>query len=439
MRDRDDLPEPAGPLADGDSPLPAIDAAAAVIHEQYAQMLRLTIHAHNWGGTQQTAGWTVHDYLVHEAGLPGWFAGQLESVARRIDAVPYVADLFWSGVLSFDQLAGFVRATSSYNGELLARLDEEAASLAEVLAIEGRLHAFRVQVDCLVEELKAPGWRDRQERRLERGERIIVQQDFDGGGLMFRHLGPVAMPKALSAIDVELDPEEVRELGIQRARAKAAERIDEQVLSGDLATGLPARPTVVWHVDVAVATTDRFGEALRVAAGGDDGRLVPISKRLLTTLAEQADHVIHLRDGLRPLDELAVATDDIPAKTRRMVLARDKGCRFPGCRRRAVQVHHVIPRSDGGDHSPDNLFAACSLHHLRYIHKLGWHVALDPETGLVTWTNTRSGTTLSTKPHGHRPNPVRDPALLPDWLAPPLSPPPVHLDPHVPDDHLIPV
>ena len=188
MRDRDDLPEPAGPLADGDSPLPAIDAAAAVIHEQYAQMLRLTIHAHNWGGTQQTAGWTVHDYLVHEAGLPGWFAGQLESVARRIDAVPYVADLFWSGVLSFDQLAGFVRATSSYNGELLARLDEEAASLAEVLAIEGRLHAFRVQVDCLVEELKAPGWRDRQERRLERGERIIVQQDFDGGGLMFLSL-----------------------------------------------------------------------------------------------------------------------------------------------------------------------------------------------------------------------------------------------------------
>ena len=436
MRDRDDLPERAGPLAGGDSPLPAIDAAAAVIHEQFARMLQATIHAHRWGGTQQTAGWTVVDYLTHEAGLPGWLAGQMEAVAHRIDVVPFVADLFWSGVLSFDQLAGFVRATSSYNGELLARLDEEAASLAEVLAIEGRLHAFLVQVDCLVEELKAPGWRDRQERRLERGERIIVQQDFDGGGFLGAYLGPVGMPKALAAIDTELDPDEVRELGIQRARAKAAERIHDQVLSGDLRTGRRARPTVVWHVDITVATTDRFGEALRVAAGGDDGRLVPISKRLLATLAEQADHVIHLRDGLRPLDELAVATDDIPAKTRRMVLARDKGCRFPGCCRRAVQVHHVIPRSDGGDHSPDNLFAACSLHHLRYIHKLGWHVALDPETGLVTWTNTRSGTTLSTKPHGHRPNPVRDPALLPDWLAPPLAPPPVHLDPPLPDELL---
>ena len=332
MRTGDEHPLGGEGRGPGDSPLPVIDAAAAVIHEQFARMLQATIHAHRWGGTQQTAGWTVVDYLTHEAGLPGWLAGQMEAVAHRIDVVPYVADLFWSGVLSFDQLAGFVRATSSYNGELLARLDEEAASLAEVLAIEGRLHAFRVQVDCLVEELKAPGWRDRQERRLERGERITVQQDFDGGGFMGRHLGPVALPKALAALETELDPEEVRELGIQRARAKAAERIDEQVLSGDRSSGRPARPTVVWHIDIAVATTDRFGEALRVAAGGDDGRLIPISKRLLTTLAEQADHVIHLRDGLRPLDELAVATDDIPAKTRRMVLARDKGCRFPGCR-----------------------------------------------------------------------------------------------------------
>ena len=176
---------------------------------------------------------------------------------------------------------------------------------------------------------------------------------------------------------------------------------------------------------------------LRVAAGGDDGRLIPVSKRLLTTLVDEADHIIHLRQGLRPLDELAVATDDIPAKTRRMVLARDKGCRFPGCRRRAVQVHHIVHRSDGRTHSPDNLFAACGLHHLRYIHKLGWEVHLDPESGLVTWTNTRSGTTLSTKPHGERPNPVRDPDLLPDWLAPPFAPPPTGAEPPVDDDHLV--
>ena len=439
MRDREKLPGRDGPLAGGDSPLPAIDAAAAVIHEQFARMLQLTIHAKAWGGTQQTAGWTVVDYLEHEAGLPSWLAGQLVSVADRIDVVPYVADLFWSGVLSFDQLAGFVRATSSYNGELLARLDEEAASLAEVLAIEGRLHAFRVQVDCLVEELKAPGWRDRQERRREHGQRWFAQQDFDGGGFVGAELDPTNFTTVVNAVMAETSDEEARELGVQRARANASVRIAALYLSGDPTTGRPARPTVVWHVDIAVATTDRFGEALRVAAGGDDGRLLPISTRLLTTLAEHADHVIHLRDGLRPLDELAVATDDIPAKTRRMVLARDKGCRFPGCRRKAVQAHHVVPRSQGGDHSPDNLFAACSLHHLRYIHKLGWHVALDPETGLVVWTNTRSGTTIATRPHGHRPNPVRDPALLPDWLAPPLSPPPVHLDPPMPDDHLIPV
>jgi hypothetical protein len=240
---------------------------------------------------------------------------------------------------------------------------------------------------------------------------------------------------------------------VQRARAEAAVRIDLFYLAGTTGhhdhddvdggcTGAvparPARPTVVWHVDIADATTDRFAQLLRTAGGDGDGRLVPVSRRLLATLADEADHVIALRDGYRPLDELAVDCDDVPVRTRRMVLRRDRGCRFPACRRTAVQVHHIVPRSRGGTHSPDNLLAACALHHLRYVHKLGWTVDLDPTSGLVTWCNTRTGTSLSSRPNGHRPAPARDPAVLPDWLAPPKAPPPVNADPPLPDDQLVP-
>ncbi|HEY6004453.1 MAG TPA: HNH endonuclease signature motif containing protein [Anaeromyxobacter sp.] len=51
------------------------------------------------------------------------------------------------------------------------------------------------------------------------------------------------------------------------------------------------------------------------------------------------------------------------------VRERDLGrCQVPGCSRRAVHAHHIIPRSQGGTDDPENLVALCACHHLRGIH-----------------------------------------------------------------------
>ncbi len=51
------------------------------------------------------------------------------------------------------------------------------------------------------------------------------------------------------------------------------------------------------------------------------------------------------------------------------VRERDLGrCQAPGCSRRAVHAHHVVPRSRGGGDEPENLVALCACHHLRGIH-----------------------------------------------------------------------
>ena len=48
------------------------------------------------------------------------------------------------------------------------------------------------------------------------------------------------------------------------------------------------------------------------------------------------------------------------------VRERDLGCcQVPGCSRRAVHAHHVVPRSRGGSDDPSNLVALCACHHLR--------------------------------------------------------------------------
>jgi len=64
------------------------------------------------------------------------------------------------------------------------------------------------------------------------------------------------------------------------------------------------------------------------------------------------------------------AQQDVPPAVRRLVLRRDGGrCVVPGCRQAVfVDVHHLVPRSEGGDHDPDALAVLCSAHH-RAVHR----------------------------------------------------------------------
>jgi 5-methylcytosine-specific restriction endonuclease McrA len=59
------------------------------------------------------------------------------------------------------------------------------------------------------------------------------------------------------------------------------------------------------------------------------------------------------------------ATQQIPPATRRFVLHRDHHrCVVPGCRFSTfVDVHHLRPKSEGGDHHRDRLATMCSNHH----------------------------------------------------------------------------
>jgi hypothetical protein len=57
----------------------------------------------------------------------------------------------------------------------------------------------------------------------------------------------------------------------------------------------------------------------------------------------------------------------LPKAIERAVRLRDRNlCRVPGCRRRRyVDVHHIAPRSEGGEHSRSNCVCLCTTHHTR--------------------------------------------------------------------------
>jgi hypothetical protein len=83
--------------------------------------------------------------------------------------------------------------------------------------------------------------------------------------------------------------------------------------------------------------------------------------------AAPANDVPHM--GARPASVVR-ATQSIPPAVRRAVKRRDRGrCVVEGCQNHLfIDVHHVVPRSEGGRHDPDGLCCLCGAHH-RAVHR----------------------------------------------------------------------
>ena len=106
----------------------------------------------------------------------------------------------------------------------------------------------------------------------------------------------------------------------------------------------------------------------------------------------------------------------------RFVRTRDRTCRHPGCRSRAVwaDLDHVVAHAEGGATDCANLCCLCRRHHRLKTHAPGWRFTMCPD-GVLSVT-TPSGVTRTTRPPGMGP-PV--PAgFPPSELAEPVDDPP---------------
>ena len=100
-------------------------------------------------------------------------------------------------------------------------------------------------------------------------------------------------------------------------------------------------------------------------------------------------------------------TRTISPALRRALASRDGHCRFPGCRNRRTDGHHVVHWADGGETALENLVLLCRRHH-RAVHEEGFRVTLDA-----------AGKVAFTRPDG-RPFPQAAPPPL--WTGKALAP-----------------
>ncbi len=76
----------------------------------------------------------------------------------------------------------------------------------------------------------------------------------------------------------------------------------------------------------------------------------------------------------------------VTQRQKRVLQARDKGCRFPGCKTvKYTNAHHIIHWSDGGNTDLDNLVLLCSYHH-HQVHEGGVRMEKDTQGYLHFYT-----------------------------------------------------
>jgi hypothetical protein len=173
--------------------------------------------------------------------------------------------------------------------------------------------------------------------------------------------------KAVDQRADEVIPSEER-LAVAERRALALVAICQDSLDSHI--GSESSPVdVAVTVDARTAAATHGETGVSVLAGP---RLGP--RALEEILCDSKINLIGIIENGKPLD-LGRRSRTIPSKLRRLVLDRDGGCAVEGDNSRyRLEVHHIVPWSQGGTTDTDNLITLCWYHHHIAVHREGLQI-----------------------------------------------------------------
>ena len=347
------------------------------------------------------AGWaSVKDYVSHTTGgRRGSGSGALR-LARHLDDFPALAEALAAGRLSrvkaqiIAAAADKLPLTGDVRDQALSFLIDRAAELsAEDLERAGRHVLEVVDPDGVDAELERG--LERTERAAHLGRELSIRFDRLGGG-SGRFNGSKEDLLLLNTVLMSLAAPQPSEPGACGGEAECTSK--ECKLSGH--SGRDPREHGIRMFDALVELA-RIGQAtgalpeahgavpqLMVTMDWDD-LLAGANLMAPTTLGEDLDPATVRRlacdCGVLPV---ALGGEGIVldvGRTQRLVtpaiwtalVARDRHCAFPGCRRPPVMchAHHILHWVDDGTTCLDNLVMLCGTHH-RLIHSTPWEVRL---------------------------------------------------------------
>jgi hypothetical protein len=350
----------------------------AVVYQQLVR-LREFDRWEGWSGGFATCG----HWLSWRTGLDRGAARERVRVARALEQLPRLGESLRTGALSYSKVRALTRIATPAN--------------------EQSLHEFALQSTAAQLERLVRAWRtvDRQEEaqqeRVRHAARSLTLCPLDDGSYELRgRLEPEAalvLQRALEAAAWELyrDGQPNRESPVTARRADALALVAECALQSGRLSGrptLPSQPSTPDPAEVAVNHPDHRmvvlhvdGDVLEAEAGTgdavlDDGTRVSAETARRFSCDASRVGMTHAPDG--SIIAVGRRTRTVGSALRRKLDHRDGGCRFPGCRSRFCDAHHIEHWADGGETSLDNLVLLCRMHH-RAVHEDGFTVEMAPE------------------------------------------------------------
>ncbi len=273
---------------------------------------------------------------------------------------------------------------------------------ARVLPTASRSTVGRLRraTDRVVEAIDGDGQRLRRSAARVTRDVFLVTEPCDGISTLIARLDTAMAHAVMCAVNAGIDNPDVpgdcaSSIGERRAEVLAALILHgaDSPERGRKASGEPSgrsRAGVGVSLDVTVALDVLLGlsDGAGVLSNGD-----PLPMEQLRTLMADPEAGVTLRRLVTdPLTGAALDLGrrryEVSGPLRRLIVARDRACRFPGCGRRAdaCQIDHAEPWDDGGASDRRNLGALCTRHHQLKTHG-GWRIVESDETGACTWVS----------------------------------------------------
>jgi len=314
---------------------------------------RAAVASHRRGVGSADGSASTQAWLRRHTGLPEGRARAAIEDGEAAEVLPQTAAAWGSGKLSAQAARMIFTARVEGHDEQLRACEVELIALGQANRPKLLLRAVRHFRDLATEGA------DEQALRERRG--VYVSSTIDGMTVLDGTLDSESGEVVRTALQAFTDPPV---MGDDRSpaqrRADGLERLCRAALSTLTSTAGPtlARPLVSYVVSHETLTAGKLDVC--------DGAFVgPIGRETMRRLLCDCDVSRVVTGPAGVILDAGRSRRTVTAAQRRAVVARDQGCRFPGCDRPPgwCEVHHTRPWIAGGRTDVNELVLLCDHHH----------------------------------------------------------------------------
>lgn len=348
------------------------DLSALEMSEHTVELQKTDACIQDWGSN------STIDWVRHTCHMPSGAAADLSNVGEQISNLPNTIEAVREGKIGFAHAAIIARhAQVITHSQSAEPFDETAFLKAAERNSVSRLwyHATHVW-----HRMDPEGLADEQRRAAE--ERYLRFSDGEDGTMYvkgaFDTAAGATIRTALEPYAQPLGDSDKR--GLERRQADAW--LEQSAVALDTGT-VPQHGSVRPHVQVT--TTLETLQGLIGAPAGEMALSLPISSKTVRRLACDSSITRVLLGGDSAVIDAGRAKRVVANGTRRLLEARDRHCRWPGCERPAsrTSAHHILHWAQGGKTDLSNMILLCQHHHWM-VHEGGWRLSLAADGRVIS-------------------------------------------------------